>query len=50
MKNFKIVLSQDRHSAALYLPRIDKTLRFYDSYGDVMVLIEDFLLKGVNND
>lgn len=45
MRNFKIVISQDRKQATLYFVHTNKTLGFYDSYGNVMLLIENFLFN-----
>ena len=49
MKNFEIQISRDNKTATIYFPRLNKSVRFYDSYGQVMILIEEFLLKPIGD-
>jgi len=46
---FKIILSRDHKTATLYYPLTGQALKFYDSYGTVMLMVEDFLLTPIGN-
>ena len=47
MKQFKIQLSKDNKTATIYFYRLNKSIRLYDSYGPVMLLVQDFLFTPI---
>lgn len=49
MKNFEVQLSKDNKTATIYFYRLNKSIKLYDSYGQVMILVEEFLLKPIGD-
>ena len=43
MPIFELIVSSDGKSATLYMPLVDRSFSFYDSYGTVTLLVYDFL-------